>query len=101
LFFQSLLWPREGARQEQQSSGTANRPQLRHYFSKTEVQELAEELKRRAVTDHPEVHGRADFGKTPQPLTGPDGRPIQIQGVVGNFVQQNDETAERSHFNQE
>jgi hypothetical protein len=60
-----------------------NRPQIRSYFTKKEVEALVEQLKERAKTDSTILKflGEQVFGKAPQPLTGEDGGPIQIKGV--------------------
>ncbi|MBS4082919.1 MAG: hypothetical protein KGZ73_05160 [Rhizobiales bacterium] len=64
--------------------GSFNKPQLREFFTEDEVKALAEQLKERAKTDSTILKflGEQIFGKPTQPISGPDGGPIEIKGVT-------------------
>jgi hypothetical protein len=64
-------------------AGSITRPQLRDYWTSEQVKEFFESLYSRQQTDARIAIWCAEqiAGKAPQPLTGPEGGPIQIEGV--------------------
>jgi hypothetical protein len=74
---------RENGKKGGRPKGSTTRPQIRDYFAEKEIAALVSELKERAKTDSMILKFLAEqvFGKAPQPLTGPGGGAIQIEGV--------------------
>lgn len=67
--------------------GSSNRPQIRDYFTPKDVQEVVEMLKTHMVDDMNLLRFVAEqiFGKAAQTISGPDGGPIQIEGIEISF----------------
>jgi hypothetical protein len=64
-------------------AGSITRPQLRDYWTSEQIKKFFESLYTRQQTDARIAIWCAEqiAGKAPQPLTGPEGGPIQIEGV--------------------